>query len=71
MDRIDPLIEEVAARLRELEPMAIAIVVIGSYARGTHDEASDLDLKAITRDEPAVPYQTWFQGRSGRTPLHV
>jgi phosphoribosyl-AMP cyclohydrolase len=71
MDRVDPLIEEAAARLRELEPTAIAIVVIGSYARDTHDEASDLDLKAITRDEPAVPYRTWFQDRPGRKPIHV
>jgi hypothetical protein len=34
VDRIDPVIEEVAERLRELEPGAIAVVVLGN-ARGT------------------------------------
>jgi hypothetical protein len=71
MDRIDPVIEEVAERLRELEPGAIAVVVVGSYARGTAEEGSDLDMKAITAGHANVPYRMWFQARPDAKPLHV
>lgn len=54
------------ARLRDHEPTTRAVLVHGSYAKGTADADSDLDLYAITRDEPFVPYRMWFDG-----PLHV
>ena len=42
------------------------MLVHGSYAKGTADAVSDLDLYAITRDEPRVAYRMWFDGA-----LHV
>jgi hypothetical protein len=71
MDRIDPLIETASARLRELEPSAVAVVVTGSYAKGTADADSDLDLTAITDGGPREHYRTWFQERPGTKPLHI
>jgi phosphoribosyl-AMP cyclohydrolase len=49
----------------------MAVVVTGSYARGTADEHSDLDVRAITRSEPDVRYRTWFIEGRGEKPLHV
>ena len=71
MDRLDEIVDEATARLRELEPDAIAIVLTGSYARGTADEHSDLDVRAITSGEPRGGYRTWFAKRRERKPLHV
>lgn len=69
---LDPeLVTRVVARLRELEPTAIAVVVTGSYATGAADEHSDLDIRAITQGEPGVHYRTWFEERRGVKPLHV
>ena len=69
---LDPaLLERVVARFRELEPTAIAVLIFGSYARGTAHEDSDLDLRAITTGEPLVAYRTWFHERPGSKPLHV
>jgi hypothetical protein len=65
------LVERLVDRLRRLEPSSVAVVVIGSYARGTSDEDSDVDLRAITRDEPSMGYRTWFVDRLGIKPLHV
>ena len=56
------LVEPAVARLRELEPGAIAVLVGGSYAKGTSDELSDLDLTAILESD-AGRYRTWFQAR--------
>ena len=78
MDRIEVvpglepgLLERVVARLRELEPSAIAILVSGSYAKGTADESSDLDVQVVTESEPVSPYRMWFEERPGGEPLHV
>lgn len=71
MDRVDSVIERATERLRKHEPGAIAVVVTGSYARGTADEHSDLDVRAITTRKSRVPYRTWFAERPGRKPLHV
>jgi hypothetical protein len=71
MDRVDEVVEQAAARLRELEPAAIAVVVTGSYARGTADELSDLDVRAITRRKPRRRYRSCFADRPGAKPLHV
>jgi predicted nucleotidyltransferase len=65
------LLERIVARLRELEPSAVAVLVVGSYAKGTADESSDLDLDVITEGEPASPYRMWFEERPGLKPLHV
>jgi hypothetical protein len=70
VDRLDPLVARAVARLRELEPAAIAVLVCGSYAKGTADELSDLDLTAIVEGD-GERYRTWFQEREGKRPLHV
>lgn len=70
---MDPLAEVVApavARLRELEPAAIAVLVGGSYAKGAADELSDLDLTAIV-EQDGDRYRMWFQRRPGSRLLHV
>ena len=71
MGPLDEVIARAVARLRGLEPAAIAIVIGGSYARGTADEDSDLDLTAITEGDPLIPHRTWFEERPGARPLHV
>lgn len=78
MDRVeliaglDPsLLEQVVAQLLDLEPSTTAIVVTGSYAKGTADADSDLDLRAATAGEPIVDYRSWFEERPGADPLHV
>jgi hypothetical protein len=70
MDRFPAVVEAAVARLRELEPSAIAVLVGGSYAKGTADELSDLDLTAIV-ERDGDRYCTWFQDRPGSRPLHV
>jgi phosphoribosyl-AMP cyclohydrolase len=65
------LLVAVVARLLDLEPAAAAVVVTGSYAKGTADERSDLDVRAITTDPPRVRYRTWFAERGNGVPLHV
>ncbi|MEX2613759.1 MAG: nucleotidyltransferase domain-containing protein [Gaiellaceae bacterium] len=65
------LLERIVRRLKELERELVAVVVFGSFARGTADEDSDIDVRAITRSEPSVPYRTWFEERRGSKPLHV
>jgi phosphoribosyl-AMP cyclohydrolase len=64
------LVERILERLRGLEPETTALLVIGSYAKGTATEASDLDLVAIT-PSPRDPYRTWFEDRPPHPPLHV
>lgn len=65
------LVERVLHRLLELEPSAIAVLVKGSYARGTATEDSDLDLRVVTSGEPAGGYRMWFEPRPDAKPLHV
>jgi phosphoribosyl-AMP cyclohydrolase len=57
-------------QLLELEPEATAVLLIGSYAKGTAGVASDLDLIAIS-PSPRVPYRTWFEEKGVDAPLHV
>lgn len=71
MDCTEPLIEEAASRVRELEPETIAVLVFGSFARARADARSDLDLRAVTAVEPRVRYRMWFQDRPHTEPLHV
>lgn len=65
------LLERVVARLRELEPSAVAVLVSGSYAKGTADKQSDLDVEVVTQAQPVSPYRMWFEDRADGTPLHV
>lgn len=65
------LLERVIDRLRELEPSTVAVLVSGSYAKATADEASDLDVQVVTRDAPVSPYRMWFEERADGQPLHV
>jgi len=64
------MIDVAVTRLRERESGAIAVLVGGSYAKGTADELSDLDLTAIV-EQDAGRYYTWFEEREGSAPLHI
>jgi Nucleotidyltransferase domain len=64
------LVEPVVEQLLVLEPGATAVLLTGSYAKGTAAVASDLDLMAIT-PSPRVGYRTWFEEQRSDTPLHV
>jgi Nucleotidyltransferase domain len=64
------LVQRVVERLYTMEPEATAVLLTGSYAKGTAAPASDLDLTAIT-PSPRVGYRTWFEERIGDPPLHV
>lgn len=45
-------------------------MVTGSYAKGSADEHSDLDLRAATSGPVREPYRMWVEERA-RRPLHV
>jgi hypothetical protein len=64
------LVERVVDRLLAHEPDSTAILVTGSYAKGTAALASDLDLVAIT-PAPRVAYRTWFEEYGNELPLPV
>jgi phosphoribosyl-AMP cyclohydrolase len=64
------LVERVVEQLRSLEPEAMAVLLRGSYSKGTAAPASDLDLVAIT-PSPRAAYRTWFEEQAGDAPLHV
>ena len=52
---IESLKAQIAARLAPLEPQKV--ILFGSYAYGTPDENSDIDLYVVTKDD-FVP-QNW------------
>lgn len=64
------LVAGVVEQLLALEPEATAVLLTGSYAKGTAAIGSDLDLRAIT-PSPRIGYRTWFEERIGDVPLHV
>lgn len=64
------LVERVVDRLLALELETTAVLLTGSYAKGTAAVASDLDLVAIT-PAPLVDYRTWFEEQNTDAPLHI
>jgi phosphoribosyl-AMP cyclohydrolase len=64
------LLERVVGRLLVLEPEATAVLLTGSYAKGTATGTSDLDLMVLT-PIPRVGYRTWFEERRAAAPLQV
>lgn len=66
----DALVERTVEQLLRGEPEATAVLLTGSYAKGTAAVGSDLDLMAIT-PSPCIGYRTWFEERIGDAPLHV
>ena len=48
--------------MRDDEPDAVGIFAFGSYAQGTAERTSDLDLEVVTLAAPRVRYRTWFVG---------
>jgi hypothetical protein len=70
-DLAGDLVDRIVGKLYQHEPDAVAIVVLGSYAKGTARPDSDLDIYAITSAEPRVGYRTWFEPRDQGPPLHV
>ena len=61
----------VLERLLDLEPGLIAVLLTGSYAKGTASLTSDLDLVALTASIPRTDYRMWFEERRNGPPLHV
>lgn len=59
------LVRRVVEQLDTMEPEATAVLLTGSYAKGTAAEASDLDLTAIT-PSPRVGYRTGAKPRPRR-----
>jgi hypothetical protein len=60
----------IVEQLRVLEPETTAVLLTGSYAKGTAAVGSDVDLTAIT-PSPRVAYRAWFEDCGTATPLHV
>lgn len=58
------LVARVVERLLDLEPGAIAVLLTGSYAKGSASVASDLDVMVITSSEPRVSYQRGSRSRA-------
>jgi predicted nucleotidyltransferase len=54
------------ARLREGEPTALAVLVHGSYSRGTQGRYSDVDLRVITALPPRVRDRVYLEEHEGR-----
>lgn len=48
--------------MREDEPDAVGVFGFGSFAQGTAEPTSDLDLQVVTLAAPRVPFRTWFVG---------
>ena len=48
--------------MREDEPDTVGVFAFGSYAQGTAEPSSDLDLQIVTLAAPRIPYRTWFVG---------
>lgn len=67
----DALLATIVSALCRFEPDAGAVLVTGSYAKGTASGTSDLDLVTITTDRVVTPYRMWFAQMSDRRPLHV
>jgi hypothetical protein len=65
-----PLVERVVEQLLGLEPEATAVLLTGSYAKGTAAVASDLDLMAIT-PSPRTSYRMWFEEHHPDASLHI
>jgi predicted nucleotidyltransferase len=54
------------ARLRAGEPSALAVLVHGSYARGTQSRFSDVDLRVITAGPPRVRDRVYLEEHGPR-----
>jgi phosphoribosyl-AMP cyclohydrolase len=58
-------------RLRQDEPDAVAIVCCGSYARGTAEAHSDLDLEVLVQGTRQAEYRSAFEELPDGRLLHV
>ena len=69
-DLPEGLLDRVVAALRQAEPVAVGVLVTGSYAEGRATSQSDLDVTVLTAVPALGHYRTWFEPRPG-LPLHV
>lgn len=67
----EALLDRWAARLRQEEPSAIAVLCHGSYARGTPEPHSDLDMDVLTDGDPSSGYRSAFETLPDGRLLHV
>jgi hypothetical protein len=58
-------------RLRHEQPQACAILCHGSFARGTPEPDSDLDLDVLVADAPAWSYRSAFEALADGRLLHA
>jgi phosphoribosyl-AMP cyclohydrolase len=59
------------AWLREMEPSAVAVVLMGSYARGEAGPFSDLDLEVLTEGSVRVPYRSRLVELANGRLIHI
>ena len=59
------------ARLRRDEPRAVAILCHGSYARGTAEPHSDVDLAVLVEGAPQATYRSAFEELPDGRLLHA
>lgn len=57
---IEEIVDGSIERIRREEPGCIAVLVYGSRLDARAGDYSDLDLLALTRDEPLIPYRAWL-----------
>ncbi|HUH15794.1 MAG TPA: nucleotidyltransferase domain-containing protein [Gaiellaceae bacterium] len=60
------LLRGVLDKVTGFEPTSVAVLLRGSYATGTADADSDLDLTAVTEGEPRTRYRSWFERGDAR-----
>lgn len=65
------LLDGIVARLRDVEPRLQAVLLCGSFARGTADRFSDVDILAVTDGDPVLAERTWLVPDSHGQTLHI
>lgn len=65
------LLEQVLIRLKERIPALEAVLLTGSFARGAGSPFSDLDLLALSADQPEVEELCWFEALANQRPMHI
>lgn len=63
--------DQVLIRLRERIPTLEAVLLAGSFARDAGSPFSDLDLLALSADEPEVEDLCWFEPLANGRLMHI
>jgi phosphoribosyl-AMP cyclohydrolase len=65
------VVDRIVERLRTVEPDALGVLVHGSYARGTAQPESDLDLAVLVPSPGPDHYRSWFEELPDGSLLYV